>query len=325
MKTAHDWILQWVSEKGSGTLAEFKEAWDWIRGLSEEDWHRDGANKAWIEVADLAALGHLEISWEGEKEWSVAPPVLTMLPNSGCRALLAGARNLTLVDPEALDTGTGSSRLNRVIAEGTLDVFAECLPQYRGSGKGPSVIVVAADSDETIEELANECGIGFSYSVCDDLSSMFPKLARYRELWMPREIPLGHSIEVFDEERVRWIETDEPESFQEGLFAVKLSWDVVHILQTAPGMSVHASREHGVYERMRWDDINVLDYSPQEHELWVPTQAPLPPLQARAATLASGMLPRYERRHDMHGVIYVNISDHLASRIAKSLEQTLNR
>lgn len=325
MKTAHDWILQWVSEKGSGTLAEFKETWDWIQGLSDDDWHRDGANKAWIEVADLAALGHLEISWEGKKEWSVAPPVLTMLPNSGCRALLAGARNLSLVDPEMIESGTGDSRLNRVIADGTLDVFAECLPQYRGSGKGPSVIVVAADSDETIEVLAKECGIGFSYSVCDELSSMFPSLARYVDLWTPRAMPIGHSIEVFDVDRVRWIPSKETQDFEPGLYAVKLSWDVVHILQTGPGMSVHATREHAVYERMRWEDRNVLNYSPENDELWVPTQAPLPPLQARAATLASGMLPRYERRHDMHGVVYVNISDHLADLIAKSLEQKLNR
>lgn len=325
MNSPHDWILQWVSEKGSGTLAEFKDAWDWIQGLSDDEWHRDGANKAWIEVADLAALGHLEISWEGKKEWAVAPPVLTMLPNSGCRALLAGARNLSLIDPGTIQAGTGDSLFNSVIADGSLDVFADCLPQYRGSGKGPSVIVVAADSDETIRELAEECGIGFSYSVCDELSSMFPSLTRYVELWSSRPMPLGHSIEVFDVDRVRWIPCSETQEFQPGLYAVKLSWDVVHILQISPERSFHATREHAVYERLRWEDHNVLDYSTKDHELWVPTQAPLPPLQARAATLASGMLPRYERRHDMHGVVYVNISDHLASRIAESLEQTLNR
>jgi hypothetical protein len=138
-------------------------------------------------------------------------------------------------------------------------------------------------------------------------------------------MPLGHSIEVFDVDRVRWIPCSETQEFQPGLYAVKLSWDVVHILQISPERSFHATREHAVYERLRWEDHNVLDYSTKDHELWVPTQAPLPPLQARAATLASGMLPRYERRHDMHGVVYVNISDHLASRIAESLEQTLNR
>jgi hypothetical protein len=325
MKSAHDWILQWISERGSGTLADFKEAWDWLQQQASEDWHRDGANKAWIEVSDLAALGHLEISWEDKKEWSVAPPVLTMLPNSGCRALLAGARNLALVNPETLEAGAGDSLLNQVVNAGELDIYAQCLPQYRGSEKGPSAIVVAADSPETVRALADECGIGFSYSICDELSLMFPSLAKYAELWAPEPMPLGHSIEVFDVDRVRWIPCKETERFEPGLYAVKLSWDVVHILQTSPEISVHATREHGVYERMRWEDRDVLDYSEMDSELWVPTQAPLPPLQARAATLASGMLPRYERRHDMHGVVYVNISDQLASRIAKSLEQTLNR
>lgn len=325
MKTAHDWILQWVSEKGSGTLAEFKDTWDWLQQFNDQNWHRDGANKAWIEVADLAALGHLEISWEGRKEWAVAPPVMTMLPNSGCRALLAGARNLSLVEPETIEAGTGDSRLNAVIREGTLDVYAECLPQYRGTGKGPSAIVVAADSPEAVKELADECGIGFSYSVCDELSSMFPSLARYVDLWQPRAMPQGHSIEMFDVDTVRWIACYEMEDFEPGLYAVKMSWDIIHILQTAPGLSVHATREHAVYRRMSWDGRNVLDYSRTDNELWVPVQAPLPPLQARAATLASGMLPRYEKRHDMHGVVYVNIAEQLANRIADSLEQILNK
>jgi hypothetical protein len=324
MKTAHDWILQWVSEKGSGTLAEFKDAWDWLQRLNDENWHRDGATKAWIEVADLAALGHLEISWEGQKEWAVAPPVLTMLPNSGCRALLAGARNLELVDPDALDAGTSEARLNTAMREGPLEVFAESIAQYRGAGKGPLAIVVAADTPESVKHLADECGIGFSYSVCDEIASMFPDLSRYADRWEPRAMPQGHSIEMFDVDTVRWIACYETEDFEPGLYAVKMSWDIIHILQTAPEMSVHATREHAVYRRMSWDKRNVLDFSKKDSELWVPIQAPLPPLQARAATLASGMLPRYEKRHDMHGVVYVNIARQLANRIAGSLEQTLN-
>lgn len=324
MKSAHDWILQWASEKGSGTLTEFKDAWDWLLKRSDKDWHRDGARKTWIEIADLTSLGHLEISWEGEKEWAVAPPVLTMLPNSGCRALMAGARNLSLVDPEALNNGTGKARLNTALSD-NLKVFAECLPQYRGAEKGPSAIVIAADSPDDIRQLAEECKIGFSHSVCDELSEMFPNLDKYAEMWKPRAMPQGHSIEVFDVDTVRWISCYETEEFEPGLYAVKLSFDIVHVLQIAQGMSVHASREHAVYRRLSWDNRSVLDFSSQQNELWVPTQAPLPPMQARAATLASGMLPRYEKKHDMHGVTYVNIANDLAERIAYSLEQTLNQ
>lgn len=322
--TAHDRILQWASEKGSGTLAEFKEAWDWLLQHSDDDWHRDGAKKTWIEIADLSSLGHLEISWEGQKDWAIAPPVLTMLPNSGCRALLVGARNFALVDPDALGDGTGESRLNAALRD-NLDVFAECLPQYRGTGEGPSVVVIAADSPEDISQLASECGIGFSHSVCDELSVMFPSLANYAEMWKPREMPQGHSMEIFDADAVRWRSCYETEDFEPGLYAVKLSWDIVHIVKTPMGSTVHASREHAVYERMRWENRNVLDYSLVDRELWVPAQASLPPLQARAATLASGMLPRYEKRNDMHGVVYVNIATDLAERIALSLEQVLNR
>jgi hypothetical protein len=324
MMAVHDRVLQWISEKGSGTLDEFKEAWDWLNQTTDRDWFRDGARKAWMEISDLAALGHIEISWEDKKEWAVAPPVLTMLPNSGCRALLAGARNLALVDPEALAEGTGESMLNAVIREGDFDAYAECLPQYRGSGKGPSAIVVAADSPNEIRRLAEATGIGFSYSVSGELAAMFPSLSSYADMWQARPLPQGHSVEVFDADTIRWISCYDTEDLEPGLYAVKLSWDIVHILQIAPGISLDVSKEHGVYRRLSWEGRNVLEYSESARELWLPTRAPLPPMQAKAATLSSGMLPKYEKRH-MDGIVYVNITADLAERIALSLEQELIR
>lgn len=322
----HDYFLNWVSEKGSGTFSELKDTWDWIRDSMREGlWSRTGSRKAWYELTDLASLGHIETSWEGRKEWAVAPPVLTMLPNSGCRSILAGARNRALVDVDGLRNGIGQGRLHLALEEVGNRVDAEVLPQYRGNG--PAAIVITGETPADLETLAGLSGIEFTFSISEELADILPPLRLYSEMWQPFPMPQGHEIEVLDPDRLRWIVIREEEPADPGLYAVNMSKDFVHVLQLAPGKTVKASREYGVYELLRWEERTVLDYSVSRRELWVPVAARLPLLQARAATLTSGMLPRFERRQlddrtgEIDGLTYVNIGEHLASRIAKSLSQ----
>ena len=322
----HDFVLNWVSEKGSGTFAEFKETWDWVReSMTEGLWSRTGSRKAWVELTDLGSLGHIEISWEGRKEWAVAPPVLTMLPNSGCRSILAGSRNRALVDVDGLRDGSGQGILHSALDEVGNSVDAEVLTQYRGNG--PAAIVIAGETPADIQKVAELSGIEFTYSISEELADIFPPLHRYTEKWESFPMPQGHEIEVMDSERLRWIKVREEEPQEPGLYSVNMTKDFVHVLQIAPGKTVRASREFGVYELFRWEGRKVLQYSAARRELWVPVAARLPILQARAVTLTSGMLPRYEKRllddrtGEIDGLVYVNIGEHLASRIAKSLSQ----
>ena len=81
-----DLLLTYLSEKGEGAWQELKDAWGWILGPSD-----DPAAKAWIAARDLAALGHIEVAWE-EGTWCASPPLVTMIPRSGGRVFVTGAR-----------------------------------------------------------------------------------------------------------------------------------------------------------------------------------------------------------------------------------------
>lgn len=316
----YDRVLNWVSEKGSGNLEEFKKAWDWVRASSGYgEWR--SASKPWHGLSDLSALGHAEISWGGGNPWAVARPALTMLPNSGCRAVLVGARTKALFTGGQDDLGSGSGVLNRIYDEQQIGFDIDVIEPADCGRKGPTSIVIAGESIQEVQKVASAAGVDFTFSISRELAAMFPTLERSRALWVERSMPQGHPLKQFDPDRMRWIDCPERDNYPPGLYRAEASWDVIHILELPGGRSVEVSREHGVYELLRWEEISALQYSMERRELWVPVQARLPLLQARAATLATGILPKYEKRNEQDGQAYVNVDEFLADRIAKSLDQ----
>ena len=217
----------------------------------------------------------------------------------------------------------GSGILNRIYGEQVLGFDIDVIDPEPTGRKGPSAIVVAGESLEEIKRLAAALGIDFTFSISRELGAMFPSLERATALWAERNVPQGHPLKQFDPDRMRWVDCPERDVYPEGLYRAEASWDMVHILRQPGGRSVEVSREHGIYELLRWDQISALQYSLRSRELWVPVGARLPLLQARAATLATGLLPKYEKRNDQGGQVYVNIEASLASQIADSLKQEL--
>ena len=90
-KPSVDLFLTFLSEKGQGRWDELKDAWSWLAGAAGEP-----DAQAWIAARDLEALGHIEVGWEQGMAWCAAPPLLTMIPRSGGRVFLTGARTRQL-------------------------------------------------------------------------------------------------------------------------------------------------------------------------------------------------------------------------------------
>jgi hypothetical protein len=78
-------------------------------------------------------------------------------------------------------------------------------------------------------------------------------------------------------------------------------------------------REYAPY--LTYPHVGFLRYSRERQQLLVPSLVPLPPLQARAATLASGRLPR--RSGTRSEWLYENITPVLAKRFTDSLATPL--
>jgi hypothetical protein len=314
----HDLLLEWASEKGAGDWQEMREAWDFITREHRRE-GADPAERAWVAAAGLSALAHIEIAWDGYDRWAAAPPVLTMLPHSGGRALLTGARTRALYWPSGPVPGEPSGLLHD---EGErLDLWVDPIPR-RGS---PTAVLVACNDPGDAEALASACGIAFSYSVSDQLSAMLPSLAAAQRLWAPGPLPQGFPVEAFDPDELGWRESDEDEAARgPGLYRCKTWKAFVHVLLTGTGARLRVPREPAVYERLRWQGRSVLHYDERASELWVPSHARLPWMQERAAVLCSGQLPRPRNGPGgRSGHFYVNVQSHIAARIAASLSQEL--
>ncbi len=301
MTEKHDLLLRFLSEKGSGTWRDLKQAFDWIWGTTDNP-----AEKAWIAARDLAALGHLEIAWDQDAVWSVAPPLLTMLPRSGGRAFVTGAR-----------TGVLDRRLEEVAAKRGLWID-RCGRQF-----GPQTLLLASSSHLDAEDFAAEAGIGYTYAVADQIAALLPDLPRYMEGFPPgHELPAGFDAEWFEPATQQWQEVTE--TAERGLYRTRTFDGQVFALLDATSQWRRPVKECGIYEVLRWEGLSVLRYSRSRGELQVAAGVPLPALHARAACLCSGRLPRIQyRRGQSPLLIYDNIPAAVATRIAGSLNQDL--
>jgi hypothetical protein len=147
-------------------------------------------------------------------------------------------------------------------------------------------------------------------------------LDTYNRLLDERELPQGLESEVFDPQRVEWRPTTE--FSQAGLYRCRTYEGHVHALLYPTGRWGRVLREIGVYEVLRWEERQILTYSPIQETLSVPVEAALPALHARAAALCSGRLPAWERRGGGRWFLtYSNVPSEIAEKIALSLRQEL--
>jgi hypothetical protein len=333
MAQTFDLFLTYLSEKGEGQWEELKEAWRWLAGASGEP-----ESQAWIAARDLEALGHIEVAWEQELAWCAAPPLLTMIPRSGGRVFLTGARTRHL-----------ESQLNDAAEK--LDLWVD----YCDAQRGPRTVYVACRSSEQIKQLSAALEVDYTYQVAEQIVSLLPQLPSYGSLDQQGELPRGLEAERFDVSTVSWEQSEARDA--PGLYRVRTYSEQLHGLRHPTGSWTRVLKELGVYEVLRWSGKKVLRYSEQTGRLVVPVEARLPSLHARAVTLCSGRLPSLtsvtpepagsrrkqapsrrglggrhgrgkalpppDRPKQQHFLNYENVPASVAERVASALEQAL--
>jgi hypothetical protein len=308
----HDLFLTHLSEKGHGTWEEFKNAWSWLSDGSD-----GSTEKAWIAAQRLSALGHIEIAWDETKEWAVAPPILTMIPRSGGRALLTGARTRHLC--EVVRDG------GNLLASGVLDEAAERLNLWVDiwvQTTGPSTIMLCCETHRDADRLASELGIEYTFSASSRLSEILPQLSSFASLWKDGSLRLGLEVERFDVDSLFWDFVDD--TSQPGLYRCRTYSGTEHAINGPTGW-FRVPLEAGKYEVLRWEERSVLEYSESNGSLMVRLGARLPPLHDRAAVLCSGRLPFLLKKDSYSWLVYENVDLPIAERIAASLSQELIR
>ncbi|WP_406422040.1 hypothetical protein [Streptomyces sp. NBC_00842] len=320
----HDELLLWCSERGAGSLDAFRDTYAWLEKGKQEssapDWR--------IALYNLQVLGHAEVDWEA-RIWSVTPPVLTTMPNSGGRALLVGQRPLWLMQ-----------RLERLHEDSDSDIATLAqsvvlIPPLRQTD-GPSVRMVTLADPEDCRALCEALGIAFEDRAADQLALRLP---RFQEMLTERGVQRGpggiEPQKMSEGGNDIWTDVEghgEPPLHGAYRYQRYNTHRYIYWL----GMSGFiADKRTVVYAELARTERWVLRYNALRRELYAPKRMQLPHLHARAAVLRSGLLPQLtalnpqtapdwepNREHKSY-VKYVNIDEPFARQVAESLYQQL--
>jgi hypothetical protein len=290
----YDVLLEWASELAEGSWDQWREA------CVELDIEPTFA------MQSLTALGHAEMDWS-QNRFACPPPTAAFLHRSSGCVLLTGARPRGLLD-----------RLAEL--ESQLQELDFAIHEPSAQPHGPQTVLIEVEFDDA-EELCAAAGLTWVFDPADRIAEALPAASlaavASREDWPPRDdVPrrrfdpttMEYRVDAApDSERGLW-HYDGYRRAEAWLFDGECWWYV-------------PTREYGPY--LTHPDIGFLRYRQAARQLLVPRSTPLPPLQARAATLASGRLPLRASVAGPPSWTYENISEGLAQRIAVSLATTL--
>lgn len=297
---SNDLLLEWVSERGDGSWAQFRRAHEWLfEGSQNPNYVTPG-----FTAGLLSMLGHIEVDWVAER-WAACPPVLTLLPSAGAHALLTGGRTRALM-----------ADFNRELSE---DMNFYPLEPHK-QRFAPSAVLVPCESSADVQALAQRLGIAFEHSVSSRLAELLAPLDRYLNLSLSAAPARGYGFRVFDAHTLAW--RDDVSDDTPGLYQYETHVGFAYMLQDDDGSTYKVDKAVGIYTALsRWGENRLRWFRKSVNgELVVPLRAPLPVLHARVAALCSGLAP--EQRKDV--LAYVNVPRTVAERMAHTLGQSLD-
>jgi hypothetical protein len=300
----YELFLEWLSERGSGRWSLFVAAHDWLFNAGRSQ--SEGIKAAWT-ARTLSDLGHLEIDWRAQR-WSVTPSILTVLPTAGARSLLTGGRTRTLM--RRLDEETNEAVTDNIVFD------------RHHQDDGPDAVFFVSRDETDVEELASRLGINYDYCAADSLSAALPSLDSYLAVSEATPSPTGYEVQRFDATSLHW--STAASDAAPGLYAYEVYGLARQRFVTQSCVNHEVERAIGIYAELRRTNTQTLRWTADDINgvLIVPGQAPLPALQARAATACSGLAATFSRSASTRR--YVNVPLGIAERIAASLGQSLD-
>jgi hypothetical protein len=167
--------------------------------------------------------------------------------------------------------------------------------------------------------LASALGIQYVASVSETLSHMLPDLAAYLEAATSTPPPRGLEANKFDPSSLTWRVVSAYDA--PGLYNFKVYGKPTYRWLASNQVHYDVPWPIGVFAELSATRRQVLMFEPDgaTGTLCVPGGTPLPALQSRAAALCSGLAPLRVQNEWR----YLNVPQRIATRIAKSLDQTL--
>lgn len=300
-----DLLLTWMSEVGSGDIRGLRQRVAWAARVTDRN-PKPYESGRWLR--DISSLGHAEIDWQGGK-WAIAPPVGTLIPATGGTAVLAGSRRVGLLD-----------RLQDLVA-----VHVE-RPEsgHEAPLPVPSTVFIQADSLRELRESLDEAGVRYVGYAARSIAAGLRQIALGRPAappaWGDAAEHLSASADV-----VRF-QTGMPTA--DGLCRTSVHGRPSYRYRS-DGSWYHTDHATGILLVLADRGINVMRFRPDriaEGEeigtVFIDQGAPLPPLQARALVLCSGLPAQFGDLAQT--AIYRNVPKGVALLVAKSIRQKLS-
>jgi hypothetical protein len=278
-----DELLEWCSERESGSIRSFREAHDWLAGRRTTAAPRD----AYLALRHLEELGHVEVDHHADK-WAVAPSVVAAIEGSGGLAILLGARPRSLMrrlwslerDPDPL------------VRELSCFVVPD---RARSSGAAaPATVVLSNPQDEILERLCALLDIRFEHRVSERLSHVLPSIdASLGVGLVPARPPGFEASRMVLRERVEFHPVED--DAEPGAYEYVRYGPARYIFNDGEAL-YQADRRVVVYAELRRTGHDVLVYERRPGRMLVPATCPLPLLYSRCAVLRTGHLAAFVRR-----------------------------
>ena len=260
-----DLILDALAATGGGTWRSLEQL---IRYSTDERWEP-------LEAArNLSALGYIDVELHHDslrpRRWSVAPPVMVVLPD-GLSAFVSGGRTEQLlqgVDAEVREVGGWTFRHER-------------------DGR-PVLVQVHGVQGRAFEEIARRVGIACSRDVPRRIAQLLPSIRDVNRARPEFYAPRGASIEQFDFDANRWRGAERIE--QAG--AYRVTAETRHYVALTEDGLRECDNAVSKYAGAAATGRSIMSYEPDERRLVCPLGARPPGLYERALVLCTGELPR---------------------------------
>lgn len=299
-----DLMLAWMSETGSGDVLELRQRVAWLARNADRSPTRYQVGR-WLR--DLASLGHAEIDWE-RRRWAAAPSVGILLPACGGTAAIAGRRSLHLV--------------RRLEAE---DVAVQVVRPEEGADGSlppPNSVYVQADSVAQLEAAFERTGIRYCGYVAARLADALPPLALGAPAAQPAWETAVEHLSVRDGFQLWTGRAD-----GDGLCRITVHGRPRYLYRRGRDW-LHTDLAQGILWTLAERGVGVIRWR-REHAsdnqeigtVFVDQGVPLPPLQARALVLCSGLAPQIGST--TRTAIYRNVPRAIADRVAVSIRQRI--
>lgn len=307
IESVGDILLRWMSEVGSGTIADLRNRIDWISRTVDLTL-LPRASGRWLR--DMSSLGHCEVDWNSG-HWYVAPTALVRLPGADGLAVLTGARRLRTIRP--LDEFWGG------LTPARREPPEEEMPL-------PFTYYLTFRTEAELTEGAAEAGVALA-----GLASV--RIARALVETKPHVIT---GPPAYRSELMRLVESNprkwKPVSASDINPSDGLYSEQVHgrprYLTRRDGEWFECNLSTGSFAELAREGKSALRWRPDPGRVgadlgtvFVDWGAPLPALHSRALVLCTGLPPKFGNIATT--AIYENVPRDVAARICTSLGQSL--